>query len=319
MKKIFIFGVLLFLKASLVASVDSNIYALRLVDNFLRYITQRSFVFDYKDSIHNDTSNLVEATGSMKNLFEEAQNIVNIPEDRKLPVLGFNEFYHGNFNYASSKESGAITGAHFIAVNNDLTNSNNFFSSKLYGFSKALALHESTHAKYNDPTIKAMMINNSFFSYFLIFVLAIIALVLILLVISKKKFKIRFFLLALLCFISSLLIFGKSIIYRIDDSIFNWYEKFTEQRADINALSHLQCYECAKEVAYGSFFATEETEKNLGYLSCKRMKEFAKKYKKEGKCCEAHRNIKDRKILKFKQQDGTLKEVKVLTLEQVQL
>jgi hypothetical protein len=312
-------GLVLFFSFNLI-SFQENRFAPNWLDSFLKKIASFESVKNYRDLFKTDLSLFPDAPKLYKPLFEKAQEEVGIEKDRRLPVLGFDHKRYGDLNYAANQSASALTTSQYIAINNGETAMRKSLGlDKPYGFVRQVALHESIHAKYNDVLLKIIILNNPISFIFIMILLVIILFTLIVLSLFKRLFKVRLFLVLLFVFGYISVCFGKNYLNKFDDNIFDWFQKFTEQRADLESMECLQCHECAKEVYYGNYFATEEWDKKYGYINSKRIKAFMRKFKEENKLCDMHRSIKARKDFVIKIiKKGREKRVAVLKLDQVE-
>lgn len=299
------------------AGIDSNRFAPGVLDAFLKGVSQTALVTSYKNQFQADLSSFLGVPEKYKKLFIESQDVIN-KNGIKLPVVGFKDIKHGDFAFASCENTAALTTSQFMAINLNLLNKNEAEGViEPYGFLKHISLHESVHAKYNDSLLRTFLKVNSISKIALMLLLVVCVLILLIFIVLKKCFKSKLVLSFLILLNVFTTLFGNKILLETDKKVFDWFGKFIEQRADLVALEHLQCHECAKEAYYGYYFGTEEAEKKSGYLSAMRFKEFARKYKDENKLCDLHKNINERVTYKLNKGNGCFKDCKVLSINQV--
>ena len=286
---------------------NTNRFASDVTDAFMKWLGETDFVADYEPRRRH--SNLLELPEGFHDLFKAGQEIVGVSEKSRVPVKAYDEDHHDVLHYDTDKYATGVTTPDYVAINKNLLN-----VKFPYGAFRQVSLHESTHAKYNDSSLTFLLLDYSIaFTLAMIFI-AILLFLLIFLSLVKKLFKIRIYLLILLCLSYISVCAAKNNILKIfDNKIFVWLDKYMEQRADINAFEHLDCYECAKEASY-FLISPEERELDSGYLSSSRIKQFIKKYKAENRLCEVHKNIKEREEITIKKNDNFVK-VKVLTFD----
>ena len=203
------------------------------------------------------------ASSEYQKLGKEAQEVLQVPQDRHVPIKKISP------DSIMAPLVAALAEPNAIYVNEEKLNK------RSHGTKRCNLFHEAVHKKYNDSSSESVIEIGSFFGS------GIAAHTLINRIKPQGRYKI----------LHALGVIAVGL--GTDSFISTKYNRFRERRADIEGHYATQCFTCVEESAAHrkqSFEQENNSLKNNGYLWTTDLEKIAHDLKTDNKLCTFHKN-----------------------------